>query len=50
MDQILHLIGQAAYLHRLKKYGDLLREAVDANTEATTPEGIAVGACETLNF
>lgn len=49
MDQILRLIGQAAYLHRLKKYSDLLREAVDANTEPTTPEGIAVGACETLN-
>lgn len=49
MDQIIRLIGKAAYLHRLEKYSDLLREAVDANTEPTTPEGIAVGACETLN-
>lgn len=49
MDQILRMIGQAAYLHRLEKYSDLLREAVDANTEPATPEGIAVRACETLN-
>lgn len=49
MDQIIRLIGKAAYLHRLEKYSDLLREAVKGNVEPTTPEGIAVSACETLN-
>lgn len=49
MDQIIRLIGKAAYLHRLEKYSDLLREAVASDVEPATPEGIAVGACETLN-
>lgn len=48
-DAIDKLLNKLAYLERLNKYSNLLREAVDANTEPTTPEGIAIRACETLN-